>query len=327
MLEDDSAAAYHFRLALAEAPSEQVEATIEQFLDAIERRRTTAFSLQLSLLPDSNVNAGTTSDTINLFGFLPSDLSEDAKETSGLGFRTAVTGTWLPRLSEDWRGELRGTALVTDYGGSRYDDVAAGIEVGARHIRPRGYWTASLGYDRRWYAGDPYYDAWTARLSAVRRLTPRWVGFVGASEGVYDYAVEQGRDGPVTTLSGGASYALSSASLASARLSVAYEDAEAAARRNTTYALQTSYSREYANALTIEVTPFAAYRPFDGFDALFGETRLDVRYGTAFDVLNREWSYRGFSPAVTYTATRNESNVVIYDYTRHQVELRLTRTF
>jgi len=254
-------------------------------------------------------------------------LSEDAQETSGLGLKGSLTAAWLPRMNEAWRLELRAAALFTDYGGARYDDVAGSFAFGARRVFDRGYWGPAATYDRRWYGGDKFYDAWGVRLNGARRLTPRLLGFGAVSASLYDYTIEDGRDGYVATLSGGLSYALSSASLTSARLSVSREEADDAARANTSYAFQLSYTREYANALTVSVTPFAAVRPFDGFSPLFGATRRDVRYGAAVDALNREWSYRGFSPAVVYTFSRNESNVVIYDYTRHQLELRLTRSF
>lgn len=327
LLEDDRAAAYHFRLALAEAPSEEVRVNIERYLDAIERRRTLAFELALGVAPDSNVNAGTAAETIDLFGFLPSDLSDDARETSGVGLKGSLSATWLPRLSESWRLELRAGGFATDYGGASYDDVAGLVEAGVRRLFARGYWGVTASADRRWFGGDAFYDSWGLRLSGARRMTPRLTAFASLSGGIYDYTTEDGRDGPVATLSGGVSYALSSASLASTRLSVSREEADAETRANTSYALQLGYAREYANALTVSVTPFAAYRPFDGFDPLFGETRLDRRYGASLDALNREWSYRGFSPAMVYTYTRNESNVVIYDYTRHQLEFRLTRVF
>lgn len=327
LLEDDAAATYHFRLALAEAPSDDVRATIESYLNAIESRRTTAFELSVGIAPDSNVNAGTTSDTINLFGFLPSDLSEDAKQTTGLGLKTSFSAAWLPRLSERWRLELRGAGLVSDYGGAKYDDLAGLTEIGVRRLNDRGYWNLAATYDQRWFGGEDFYDAMGLRFSGVRRLTARLFGLGGISVEDYDYTVEDGRDGLVTTVNGGVSYALSSVSLASTRLSVSREEAELEARANTSYALQLGYSREYGNALTLGLTPFAAYRPFDGFDPLLGSTRSDVRYGVQIDGLNREWSYRSFTPAIAYTYTRNESNQVLYDYERHQFEFRLTRVF
>jgi hypothetical protein len=327
LLEDDSAAAYHFRLALAEAPSDEVGENIERYLAAIEQRRTTQFEFSLGLAPDSNVNAGTTSDTVNLFGFLPSDLSEDAQQTSGLGFRTSLSAAWLPRLSERWRLELRGAAYLSDYGGARYDDLAGVAEIGVRRLSERGYWGLAATYDQRWFGGEDFYDATGLRLSGARRLSPRLVGFGSLSAADYDYTTEDSRDGLVTTAMAGASYTLSSASIASSRFSVSREEAEAESRANTSYALQLGYSREFGNALTLGATPFLAYRPFDGFDVLLGSTRSDTRYGASFDALNREWSWRGFSPGAAYIYTRNESNQVIYDYERHQLELKLTRVF
>jgi len=325
--EDDSAAAYHFRLALAEAPSDGVRQNIERYLSAIEQRRDYIFEVGFSLMPDTNVNAATNEETINLFGFLPSDLSDDAQETSGVGLRGSLAAGWLPRLNKDWRLQLRGAAVATDYAGVRFDDQLALTQIGARRLFERGYVDAGASYEKRYFGGEAFYDALGVRVSGAWRQSPRLTAFASGARTQYEYTVEAGRDGPVSSLSAGLSYALSSRSIASVQASVAYEDSEAKVRRNTAYSLQASYAREYANAFTLEVTPFAAYRPFEGFDPIFGATREDARYGVTLEGLNRTLRYRGFSPALAYTFTRNESNVVLYDYTRHQVELRLTRAF
>ena len=82
---EDKQAAYHFRLVLGEDDlPPAVRANTLAFLDRIRRRKSWSVSGALALAPDSNINAATSSREVNLFGF-PAQLSEDARQTSGVG--------------------------------------------------------------------------------------------------------------------------------------------------------------------------------------------------------------------------------------------------
>ena len=82
---EDSSAAYHFRQVLGDEDLPPVvRARTLAFLDTIRRRKTWSVSAAVALAPDSNINAATSSREVNLFG-LPAQLSEDARQTSGVG--------------------------------------------------------------------------------------------------------------------------------------------------------------------------------------------------------------------------------------------------
>ena len=82
---EDGSATYHFRQVLGDKDLPPVvRARTLAFLDAIRRRKTWSVSAAVALAPDSNINAATSSRQVNLFGF-PAQLSEDARQTSGVG--------------------------------------------------------------------------------------------------------------------------------------------------------------------------------------------------------------------------------------------------
>ena len=90
--EEDSSAAYHFRQVLGDEDLPPVvRARTLAFLDTIRRRKTWSVSAAVALAPDSNINAATSSREVNLFG-LPAQLSEDARQTSGVGLNATYLG-------------------------------------------------------------------------------------------------------------------------------------------------------------------------------------------------------------------------------------------
>ena len=101
--EEDSSAAYHFRQVLGDEDLPPVvRARTLAFLDAIRRRKTWSVSAAVSLAPDSNINAATSSREVNLFG-LPAQLSEDARQTSGVGLNANISAGYEARISPDLR--------------------------------------------------------------------------------------------------------------------------------------------------------------------------------------------------------------------------------
>ena len=95
---EDGSAAYHFRQVLGDKDLPPVvRARTLAFLDTIRRRKTWSVSAAVALAPDSNINAATSSREVNLFG-LPAQLSEDARQTSGVGLNATISGGYEGEL-------------------------------------------------------------------------------------------------------------------------------------------------------------------------------------------------------------------------------------
>ncbi|MEM8936775.1 MAG: surface lipoprotein assembly modifier [Pseudomonadota bacterium] len=326
-LEDDEAARHHFNAVLADDPSMAVRRNIERFLQSMQKRKALQVRAALSLVPDSNVNNATTDDTVQLFGFLPADLSDDARRRSGLGMRSSLNVVWLPKIAENWRAELSGGGAFTDYENTTFDDVLTHADIGLRRIQSHGYTSVAGAFGHRWFGGASFYQSYGGRLFKTRRLSSRLSasGYISAS--YFDYKRDDGRDGPVLSSSINLLRALSSTSYAGARLSLTREFAKEEAFRSTDYSLQLSGIREFGGGLTVELTPSIGRRPFEGVNPLFAKRRKDIRAGVSIAATKRDWSYRGWAPVFSYGYTRNFSNINIYDFSRHRGELKFTRTF
>ena len=102
----DTSAVYHFRQALGDKdlpPAARARALA--LLEKIRRRKSWSISAGVALAPDSNINAATSARFVELFGF-PAQLSEDARQTSGVGLSADISGGYEARLSPDLRLRL-----------------------------------------------------------------------------------------------------------------------------------------------------------------------------------------------------------------------------
>lgn len=80
-----------FRFARAGNIDDTVKANVDHFLSEINRLREWTFNFSFALAPDSNENAATSANQVNIFG-LPFALDKDAREQSGVGVAGYVGG-------------------------------------------------------------------------------------------------------------------------------------------------------------------------------------------------------------------------------------------
>ncbi|MEM8936719.1 MAG: porin family protein [Pseudomonadota bacterium] len=327
VLEDDDAAAHHFRLARADDAARPAYLTIERFLYSIRKRKDFSVRFSFGLTPDSNVNSATTDDTTQLYGFLPAELSDDAQRTSGIGARSHFSFTWLPAIGEDWRGDLQTSIDFWDYENRTFVDIILQSDVGLRRITSKGYISAAGSYSRRWYGDELLYSAYGGRLFVLHDISPRLQGSAFFSVLRHDYDETDSRDGPVLFFTLNALRALSSTNYVGVGASITREFARASIFRSTDYGIRLSYTRELSGGAILEVSTNAGLKRFDEENPLFAVKREDERIGAGLSFSNRNWSLRGWTPIISYGYTRNFGNVNIYDFSRHRAEFRFTRLF
>ena len=130
----DGSAAYHFRQALGdESLPPAARARALAFLDAIRRRRSWSLNGGIALVPDDNVNAATSARLVQLFGF-PAQLSEDARQTSGVGVSAFVSGGYEAQLSPDIRFRINAGLYTRTYKEDQFNDRTLTLRAGPRFI-------------------------------------------------------------------------------------------------------------------------------------------------------------------------------------------------
>ena len=172
--EEDSSAAYHFRQALGDEDLPPVvRARALAFLDAIRRRKTWSVSAAVALAPDSNINAATSSRQVNLFGF-PAQLSEDARQTSGVGLNANISGGYEARISPDLRFRTGASLYTRTYEQSKFNDRTLTLRAGPRFLFEKFDLRPELTARARRLGGEMYSRAAGIGLSGDWQVAPAW---------------------------------------------------------------------------------------------------------------------------------------------------------
>lgn len=90
-------------------------------------RRSFSLTLDMGLAPDTNINNGANTDTVdvNFGGFLlPLTLNKDARKRSGIGQSANINTTYRTRLSNKTKLLVEGDFRGVNYKGKAADDFA-----------------------------------------------------------------------------------------------------------------------------------------------------------------------------------------------------------
>lgn len=324
---EDGNAAYHFRLALGDDSLPPiVRARALAFLDRIRRRKSWSVTGSVALAPDTNVNNATSARQVELFG-QPASLSEEARETSGVGMTANISGGYERRISQDLRLRARAGLRTRTYRESDFNERILSLRAGPRILLDRFDLRPQLTARQRWLGGNDYSRAYGAELSGHWTVAPAWR--LGASLGREwtEYETFLG-DGRTDSLGLDLAHALGKATQVRAETVIHREvlDEDAYSWREVVVGL--TVSRELPRGFVMSGGPVFRLREYGApLPALGPEARRDRTRGTRITVSNRYISLAGFMPEITIRHERRQSNLALYDYRRTAAEIGLVRSF
>ena len=324
---EDSNAAYHFRLALGDEDLPVVvRAHTLAFLDRIRRRKSWSVTGSLALAPDTNINNATSARQVELFG-LPASLSEEARETSGVGVTANISGGYERRISPDLRLRVGAGLRTRTYRESDFNERVLSLRAGPRILFDKFDLRPQLTARQRWLGGDDYSLSYGTELSGNWTVAPTWR--LGASLGREwnEYETFLG-DGHIDSLGLDLAHALGKATLVRGETALRREalDKDAYSWRELVVGL--TVSRELSRGFVVSGGPVFRLREYGAPLPVFGpKARRDRTLGTRVTVSNRYVSLAGFMPEITVRHEQRESNLALYDYRRTAAEIGLVRSF
>ena len=331
----DGLARRHFERALAAGPPTPVVANINRHLAAIRARKRWSGHLGVAFAPDTNIGAASASETVLLDVLgqrLPFTL-DDGGEQSGVGLAVWAGGERQEPLAPNWRLRLGADVFRREYAGSRFDRTSLGGHVGARWlIGPRTEASLLLAARRDWQAGRPSSRSLGFRLEASRRLSPRVSGQFGASWAEKRHDDSTHLDGPATDLSASLSWALSPVLQADVRAGWGREEPEHEDLHSRTRWASLGVSAALPRGFSVSGTLTGRWTDYEGpgrvpTNVLDGSSRDDATHSVRLSALKRDLTIRGFSPRLSVTHERRESNAQQADYRRTGAEISLVRQF
>lgn len=326
---EDGSAAYHFRQALAadDLPP-AVRANALGFLDRIRRRKSWSVTGSLSLAPDTNINAATSARQVDLFG-LPATLSEDARQTSGVGFSASIGGGYEARLAPDIRLRTSARLDTRTYGSgkSAFNERLLSLRAGPRFLFKRFDLRPELTARGRQLGGETYSRAGGFELSSDLLLAPTWrmSGSVGAERISYESFLGEGA---IYAVQAGLAHALGQATLLRVDTGFRREVLDNDAYSWREYIAGVSIRQELPRGFVVTAGPSYRWREYGAPILVYGpDARRDETVAGRIAVSNRHVELFGFMPELTVRHEVRESNLDLYDYERSVAELEVVRAF
>lgn len=315
-----------FRFARAGKLPPAVNANIDEYLYAIRQSKDWSWSVSLSLAPDTNLNAGSSAREVSLFG-LPFELSEDARKHSGVGLAAEASVEYAPHIAENARLRMGLSGQRREYGGTDFDDMTLAAHVGPRLVSPR--WDVSLlgtGFIR-WFGGKRFLEAKGGRVEATYYLSPALGLSAGLGAQWLDYDQSDERDGPLYSASLGLFHPLGPTSAISLKAGANRQNARHSAYSNWSGYAAAGYFRELPAGFSVYLEPGVGIARYDDALPAFGVARRDTSLSAQIAVFNRHLILSRFTPRLSYTYTRQFSNIPLYSFSRNRIEVGLTSTF
>ena len=324
---EDGNAAYHFRLALGKKDLPAiVRARALAMLDRIRRRKTWSVTGSVALAPDTNINAATSARHVNLLGF-PARLSDDARQTSGVGLRANVSAGQEIRLAEDLRFRISAGLRTRTYREDQFNERVLSARGGPRFLFDKFDLRSEMTLNERRIGGEVYSRSNGLEISGNYLVGPAWrlSGSLGAERIAYEGFLGTGRiDSARLSLS----HALGAATLLQADSAFRREVLEQDAYSWREFILGVSVRQELPLGFVLSGGPSYRWREYGAPLASLGpEARRDRTFTGRVTVSNRNVELFGFMPEITLRHERRESNLALYDYTRTAGELGVVRSF
>jgi tetratricopeptide (TPR) repeat protein len=326
-LQEDDSAKHHLNLLMAEAPDEYEAQGIRSFIDAIDARRPFTFSAFVSVAPSTNVNNGSSIDTVYYSDGSHIDVGEQKK--SGIGFSSGLNAGYAHRLGNDFSVVLGGGANATIYTDSDYNYYGASQSAELRYLITGGFLGVGLVASENMKndeLGLSYYS-YGPRVSLQKALSPQ--DRVNLSS-VYEwrsYPDDKLSDGNALILDGAWNHAFDSSLNVS--LNAGFDRITSGIDYNAYEAYSAGFSlyKELPFGITTDLYGEVRHAEFDGVFPIYNKVREDTRWTGTVSLTKRDLNFWGYAPEIEYTYIFNDSNIANYHYDSHSIDFRLSKDF
>ena len=320
-------AAYHLRILADASEDPGSRQRFEGFIDRLDTARPFTIGGFVSLAPSTNVNNGSSSGTIMVAG-LPFEIAPGGRAESGVGLRAGVHAALTHRLSERITAYAAGSAVLSEYSGSRFDTLTGDFRLGLRRRGLDHMLGAELIADRRLIAWRPTDHGLGGRLYARKSLAPRLLlsGELQFVARRYDF--DPSLD--TRTFSGKARLDWAYLPARSVHLEVGGENESMPQRRHNSFTgghveIGTLQRLPWAVAASFAVK--AGMRDYEGPFPFMGEARRDRYVELRATFLKSDLAWQGFTPRFGLSYYVQKSNVALYDHDRLAADVTITREF
>ncbi|MEO6610317.1 MAG: porin family protein [Aestuariivirga sp.] len=328
-MDENESAKHHLELLKADAPDLVQAQGVQSFIDRIDEKRPYTVAGYVSLAPSTNFNGGSSHTTVYSPVLGWGDIPQTSQKTSGVGVSGGVSLGFSKRLNDYFQMVTAANVDGRAYADSQYDLVSFSESAEMRRIISGGYLSAGLVSSQLVAPASlklSYYS-YGPRLAFAKDLSQRNRLVASTVYEFRDYGQGSYQNGWASTNTATISHAVDSSFSLNATAGYDHVAQGFDFTSYHTYSLGVGAYKELSHGITVQLDAMAKYSNFEGINPVALVAREDQRYIGSITLTKRDWDLMGFAPTLNYTYTRNASNIALYDYDSHSVELRLTKDF
>jgi len=325
----DQSARFHFeRLrAMADLPA-AVRSNVERFIDALDARRGWSANLVVALLPDSNVNSGTTMQSVTLYGlpgFVPSD---ELQQRSGVGLYVLGSLGRVWQTSSDFAWVGRASLMRRDFMNNRFDDMNLRTDLGPRWIGERDEAGVLAVLSQRWLGNEPASYGVGVRLEWSRRIENWWLSQLSLERVDSRWRSYPELDGAATRLFGMQRWNLDATTSVHAGAEWYREQLVSKPLSNQRISGLVGANRDFGRGWSLGVQWRYAVTRYDEALAAFDYVdRRDTTNTLSLSVAQRTLQWHGLMPVLYMSFILNDSSLDLFSYRRAVAQIGLSRNF
>lgn len=315
-----------FELALGAGPPANVEANIRRFLAALDGKKNWNIRLTAGVLYDDNVNSGPASGEILLFD-TPFTLNDSSLAQDTMGFLFGLSGDYTLVLTQHTAWRFAGGGSKLEY--LDHSDFEIGVVSAATGPLWRGKkFLAGIDgiYQRVWLGNDTYSENYGLRPSLNVALGRGVTLVTTAGFEKRSFDTRPGRDGE--RYYGGVSLRFTVEG--KGVLQPGYRFSKVKANDDTEaydrHEISLNGVMPIGERWTARVGGTLWLSDYEALDPAFGAVRSDTLWRGHLALLYEITSLR-MSLTANYSYTKNDSNITLFDYDRHQASLTFTKRY
>lgn len=331
--QEDISARHHLDLMLgASASNPDLAATARSYINAIDSRRRWSLSSYVSIAPSTNLNQGGDNRVVYVNG-LPFTIADRNLKKSGVGLAFGAQAGYSHPLTD--RIDLIASAggAFKRFGDSEFNDALVNVSVGPRYRFDWGYVGLHGIADRRWVADDNYYASWGGLASTLLRFSHRDLLFtdVTCSDRRFDHSWQSTdlsyQNGVACGLSSRWEHHFDTLTYVNALGGLGRERTGLEHLDNQNWFAGFGLHRELPWATSVYFQGIYTDKDYRGIYPTTTTARQDKRIDLSLNVTKRDLELFGLAPMLQYTYTINDSNVSLYRFDAHGVNLTLTKRY
>lgn len=321
------AALHHLQVIELGSSDPEVRRQARNYGDGVKSRRPYGFSGYVSFLPSTNVNKGS-GQTVFRVGDMQFEIDDDSREQSGVGVGAGVGAYRTFHVDPTTTIRWSGAVDIKKYSATdEFDELAVSTNLALAKRFGRVEVQIGPTVDYRLLAWEPYAFRYGMFAGANAKLADHTRVYAGGTYLRQDFLSASYRNGWTVLGYVGLQHAFSAATSARLTLNYALEKTQRDYLDHQDVQLIAQIDKEWRGGLITGLIGGIGYHDYDGFFPGTSTARRDDIWTAGVSVMDRDWSFNGFTPQLKYQYTRQQSNISFYDYDSHDVDVTLTKQF